>query len=51
MINDPIVKEVRKARSTIFKMYGTLNAYHKAILEKQKKYCNRLVTYEKLEKP
>ena len=44
MIDDPIVKEVRKARQDIFKSYGSLRAYHNAILEKQKAYGNRLVT-------
>ena len=46
MMNDPIVKEVRKARTTILKKYGTLKAYHESILKKQKKYGNRLVKPE-----
>ena len=44
MINDPIVKEVRKVRQEIFASYGSLRAYHKAILEKQKELGSRLVT-------
>ncbi len=44
MINDPIVMEIRKARREIFDKYGSLRAYHKAIMEKQKEYGNRLVT-------
>ena len=44
MINDPIVKEVRKVRQEIFASYGSLRAYHKAILEKQKAFGGRLVT-------
>jgi hypothetical protein len=44
MINDPIVKEVRKVRQEIFAAYGSLRAYHKAILEKQKEFGSRLVT-------
>lgn len=44
MINDPIVEEVRKVRQEIFKTYGSLRAYHKAILEKQKEFSERLVT-------
>ena len=44
MINDPIVKEVRKSRREIFESYGSLRAYHNAILEKQTEYGSRLVT-------
>jgi hypothetical protein len=44
MIDDPIVKEVRKSRREIFESYGSLRAYHNAILEKQMKYGSRLVT-------
>jgi hypothetical protein len=44
MINDPIVKEVRKSRREIFEFYGSLRAYHNAILEKQTKYGSRLVS-------
>ncbi len=47
MIYDPIVREVRKSRANIFKTYGSLKAYHDAIIEKQKKYSNRLVTLNK----
>ena len=44
MIDDPIVKEVRKYRREIFESYGSLRAYHNAILEKQLEYGSRLVT-------
>ncbi len=44
MINDPIVEEVRKHRKEILDSYGSLRAYHNAILEKQKEYGNRLVS-------
>ena len=44
MIDDPIVKEVRKSRREIFVSYGSLRAYHNAILEKQMEYGSRLVT-------
>jgi len=44
MINDPIVTEVRKVRQEIFNTYGSLRAYHEAIIEKQKEYQNRLIT-------
>ena len=44
MIDDPIVKAVRKSRREIFESYGSLRAYHNAILEKQMEYGSRLVT-------
>lgn len=44
MIDDPIVKEVRKSRREIFESYGSLRAYHNAILRKQMEYGSRLVT-------
>ena len=44
MINDPIVKEVRKSRREILESYGSLRAYHNAILEKQAQYGSRVVT-------
>jgi hypothetical protein len=44
MINDPIVEEVRTSRREILESYGSLRAYHNAILEKQTEYANRLVT-------
>ena len=44
MINDPIVEEVRKSRREILESYGSLRAYHNAILEKQAEYASRLVT-------
>ena len=44
MITDPIVEEVRKSRREIFESYGSLRAYHNAILEKQTEYGGRLVT-------
>ncbi len=44
MIDDPIVKEVRKSRREIFESYGSLRAYHNATLEKQIEYGSQLVT-------
>ena len=44
MINDPIVTEVRKVRQKIFNTYGSLRAYHEAIIEKQKEHQNLLIT-------
>ena len=44
MIDDPIVKEVRKARQEIFESYGSLRAYHNAVVERQMEYAGRLVT-------
>jgi hypothetical protein len=44
MIDDPIVKEVRKSRREIFESFGSLRAYHNAIIEKQMEYGSRLVT-------
>ena len=44
MINNPIVKEVRKSQREILESYGSLRAYHNAILEKQAEYGSRLVT-------
>ena len=43
MIDDPIVREVRKHRKEILESHGSLRAYHNAILEKQKEYRDRLV--------
>lgn len=44
MTDDPIVSEVRKHRLEILESYGSLRAYHKAVMKKQKTYGERLVT-------
>jgi len=44
MMDDPIVKEVRKARREVLESYGSLRAYHNAILARQVDYGERLVS-------
>ncbi len=43
-MNDPILMEIRKHREEILQEYGSLRAYHEAILERQKQYGDRLVS-------
>ena len=42
-MEDPIVKEVRKHREEILESYGSINTYHEAVMENQKKYGKRLI--------
>lgn len=44
MTDDPVVAEVRRHRQEILESHGSLRAYHKAVLEKQKAYGERLVS-------
>jgi hypothetical protein len=43
-MTDPILNEIRKNREEILQSYGSLRAYHNAIVEQQKEYADRLVS-------
>ena len=43
-MHDSVVSEVRKHREEILSGYGSLRNYHKAIIEQQKKYADRLIS-------
>lgn len=43
--NVPIVDEVHKIREEILQQYGSLREYHEAVVEQQKQYKDRLVSY------
>ena len=43
-MSDPIIEEVRKHREEILQSYGSLRAYHNAMIEEQKQYGDRVVT-------
>ncbi len=45
-MNDPILAEIRKHREEILQSYGSLRAYHDAIIHQQKQYANRLVSLQ-----
>ena len=42
-MEDPIVSEVRKYRKRILESYGSIRAYHEAVMESQEQYGNRLI--------